>query len=195
MERSESNQKKIVIAVLCAVLCVMAVGYAAFSTRLTVDGTASVDSRWSVLFTNATAQATGGATAGTPEIQNTTIDLGDIKLVSPGDTVTYTVTVTNQGTLNARVSGFEWSEDESDAIRYSVTGMQANDVLEAGATDTLTITVTYDPSVQTQPTIRTSDLSVTLNFVQDFGSTVTTKETTTRTTMAPATTTVPTTQG
>jgi len=114
--------------------------------------------------------------------------IGDIKLTNPGDSVTYTVTVANQGTLDARVSGFTWSEDESDAIRYSVTGMQLNDVLEAGATDTITITVTYDPNVQTQPTLKTSDLSVTINFVQDFGSTVTTQATQSKTTIPAATT-------
>ena len=46
------NQKNIVIGVLCLVICIMAIGFAAFSTTLNINGTSSIESNWSVVFTN-----------------------------------------------------------------------------------------------------------------------------------------------
>ena len=45
------NKKK-VIMILCIVVCIMVIGFAAFSTTLNISGTSSIQSNWSVVFTN-----------------------------------------------------------------------------------------------------------------------------------------------
>ena len=44
------KEKGILVAMLCTVVIVMAVAFAAFSSNLKVNGTASIDSTWNVAF-------------------------------------------------------------------------------------------------------------------------------------------------
>ena len=59
------DSKNLVIGMLCAVICIMAVAYAAFSTTLTINGTASIESNWCVRIKDAPTctktPVTGGA--------------------------------------------------------------------------------------------------------------------------------------
>ena len=43
------DSKNLVIGMLCAVLCIMAVAYAAFTTTLNINGSANISSNWSVI--------------------------------------------------------------------------------------------------------------------------------------------------
>ncbi len=109
-----NNRKNVMIAMLLAVLVVMAVAYAAFSTALTINGTATISSSWDVKFDSTKTSGTGviattigktGGTApsgGTIAYSNgdTTATLG-ATLYQPGDTVVYTLTVKNSGSLAA----------------------------------------------------------------------------------------------
>ena len=47
------NKKKVITIMMIALL-VMVVGYAAFGTNLSINGTASIESNWSVVFTEIT---------------------------------------------------------------------------------------------------------------------------------------------
>ena len=51
MEEKYMKSKKIIMITMCCLICVMAIGYAAFATNLTINGTANITSTWKVLFT------------------------------------------------------------------------------------------------------------------------------------------------
>lgn len=112
--------KNYVIAVLIAMVCVMAVAYAAFSTSLTINASSTINSTWNVKFdTSATTaysvvNGIGGTTApnttvsasntdATMSITNTAATLS-AKLYQPGDKVIFTLTVRNEGSLKAGLS-------------------------------------------------------------------------------------------
>ena len=48
------DKKKLLIGILSALVCVMAVGYALLAQELTINGSASIDSLWKVEITNIT---------------------------------------------------------------------------------------------------------------------------------------------
>ena len=67
--KSKQDQRNYIIIGLCMILVVMGVGYAAFSSLLTINGTANITNSWCVGFDNtkesaytAKAGITGGAT-------------------------------------------------------------------------------------------------------------------------------------
>jgi len=49
---NESKKRNVIIGSLCAVLLLMVVGYAAFSTTLNINGTANISSTWNILITD-----------------------------------------------------------------------------------------------------------------------------------------------
>ena len=171
------DKKKLVIGILCALIAVMAVGYALLAQELNISGTSSIDSTWKVEITNIKeSEVVGDATSKvTPSYTATTANFS-VSLIQPGDSITYEVEVTNSGTLDAVLESINVTTDENDAIKYTTSGIKRGDKLtKNGGTNTLTIKVEYDSSVTSQPENTTSDISVTLNYQQDLGQVVAAK--------------------
>ena len=95
----------------------------------------------------------------------------------PGDSVTYVVTIVNNGSVNAIVDEVMWIKDDGTAddqynvspIIYSYSFPNKNQVLaKNGGTTTLEVTVTYDNNVTGQPDESLLEKSATLsiNYVQ-----------------------------
>ncbi len=171
--------KNALIGGLLAIVFVMAIGYAAFAQQLTINGNAEITSTWDVQIESiaATGQtgtgadvpyAAGTAEDGTQKVNATQAQFkADLK--SPGDSVTYTVTVRNNGTIAAQLNTATPTPQENDApITYTTT---ANDLLTqelaAGATQTFTVTATYD-DVTAQPETTEKSYTLTLDYGQ-FG--------------------------
>ena len=169
--------KKIITITMCTLICIMAIGYAAFATNLTINGTANITSTWKVLFTKIEeVSKTSGVTitkAPTAEGTNATFN---VDLKSPGDKIVYKITVANQGTLDAIINDITASETGSDAIKFEITGIKKGDKLAKSATTTFNVTISYDESVTTQPDITDNTLTVDINYVQDLGQTVTNED-------------------
>ena len=53
---SNNKKRNIIIGSLCAVVLLMAVGYAAFQTVLNIQGTSNITSSWNVKITNVTSK-------------------------------------------------------------------------------------------------------------------------------------------
>lgn len=176
MEQRNKN-KNALIGGLLAIVFVMAVGYAAFATQLNINGTANITSTWDVHIENVVASNTVGTASSksiTPDFttaEKTLTASFTTELVAPGDAVTYTVTVKNGGTLDAKLSDipFNFTDTESNAIEYSYAGIAKGDVLAAGASKDFTVTVKYKDSITTQPadTDKVNELTMTLNYVQN----------------------------
>ena len=112
MEKERGAKVIAIVALLIAVVG-LTVGYAAYSSTLTINGTANVDpASWKVNFgyktgDSLTGTINGHATENTaPTLADTTISGFDVTLKAPGDSVTYNFLIKNSGTLNARLSNF-----------------------------------------------------------------------------------------
>lgn len=113
MEKERGAKIIAIVALLIAVVG-LTVGYAAYSSTLTINGTATVDpASWKVNFdykngTNSlTGTTKGHATEKTaPTLEDTTISGFDVTLKAPGDSVTYNFLIKNSGTLNAKLASF-----------------------------------------------------------------------------------------
>lgn len=199
------NRKQIMIGVLSVIVCIMAVGYAYLSQQLTVNGTAHIDSKWDVRISNITAKVNGVAGGTTPTdnainegCSTTTAPSGctgttasfDASLFQPGDSITYTVTVANYGTLPAgldtvtpvykrTVNNVETvvQNNSSDAIVYTIDEnltqfkeIPARVDENTPSTITFTVTATYNSDITAQPSAEqlSKKLELTLNFVQDM---------------------------
>lgn len=166
--KNESRNKNILIGALIAVVLIMGVGYAAFAQQLTINGNAEITSKWDVQITGITAGTPVGTatTKAAPTFTASTATFST-NLVAPGDSLTYTVTVKNGGTLDAKVSSLSFTEGaNTGAIKYSYDGIATNDVITAGDTQTFTIKVEYLASVATQPS--QEDLSNTVTMILNF---------------------------
>ena len=174
MEEKYMKSKKIIMITMCCLICVMAIGYAAFATNLTINGTANITSTWKVLFTKIEeVSKTSGVTitkAPTAEGTNATFN---VDLKSPGDKIIYKITVANQGTLDAIINDITASETGSDAIKFEITGIKKGDKLAKSQTSTFNVTISYDSNVTTQPALTDNNLTIDINYVQDMSETVT----------------------
>lgn len=165
----EQRRKNILIGGLLAIVLVMSIGYAAFATQLNINGTASITSSWDVHIKSITP----GIPVGTASNTAATVGRDGLsatfktELMSPGDSLTYTVVVENSGTLDAKLSNIVFTPGDNDAIDYSYNGITENDVINSdGGTATFTITVTYDSNVTSQPENTENTLKMQLSYVQ-----------------------------
>ena len=101
------NSKNIVFGMLALVVSVVAIGlaYAGFTGTLNINGTGNVvSSKWDIYFANlSNAATTGTANVVTPATISPKTKIGDyyVELATPGDSVTYTFDVVNDGSFDA----------------------------------------------------------------------------------------------
>ena len=167
-QRFNVRQRNYIILGLCSILLIMAAGYAAFRTQLNINGTSNITSEWKVLITNIQSQIVNGTPedeAGSPSHTETTASFST-KLYSPGDRMQYTVTVENRGSLDAVLKTIENTNSNNEAIIFTINGIEQGDTLKAKESKTFTVDVEYNSEVESQPENLTSNLEVTLNYVQ-----------------------------
>ena len=166
--------KKIITITMCTLICIMAIGYAAFATNLTINGTANITSTWKVLFTKIeeVSKTSGVTITKVPTAEGTNATF-NVDLKSPGDKIIYKITVANQGTLDAIINDITASETGSDAIKFEITGIKKGDKLAKSTTTTFNVTISYDESITSQPVLTDNTLTISINYVQDLGQTIT----------------------
>ena len=162
------KKNNIIITFLIAIVCIMAITYAAFSTTLNINGTANIDSNWDIKITDVTTKnIIGEATKAFEPVVSDTSATFKTNLTSPGDSMTYTVTVTNEGTVDAKVESINMTESQNPAIVFSTSGINENDLLKAGESQKYDVTIAYNSNVTTQPTELSGTLTAKLNYVQN----------------------------
>lgn len=192
MDKSREVKIIAVVALLVAVVG-LSVAYAALNTTLKITGTATVNSAsWDVHFIKGTGTPVGAATFVEPEIStdSTALNNYSVKLTKPGDSVTYTFKITNQGSINAKLGtvnigdvtctsadATETGTTEANTtcanLTYSVTyengdEIKVGDVLNAGNTVDAKITITFNSDAETVPAsvVTVGGLDVTLIYNQ-----------------------------
>ena len=156
----------LLISIFLAII-IMSIGYASFATNLSIQGTSQITGQWDIRITDVTVQeASPGSDPGAPTFTNTSVSF-DAKLAKPGDSISYLVTIQNNGSIDAELGGIVFIEEieGSDAISYTLT--KPDDELKSGQTTTFTITVTYKLSTTEMPETKTKSITGTIEYVQE----------------------------
>ncbi len=172
---NKDTQNRIIIGALIAVIVLMGVVFAAFSSSLKVNGTATIASEWKITYTAGTCTATSKDTkapsSGTVVMDGATANI-TANMSSPGDILNCTITVKNEGTLPAKRSSFSVTTPltKEDNYTVAVSPSGEGEVLAAKAGDTvksetLTVTITYKAAVTTKPTANET-FKATATYVQ-----------------------------
>lgn len=144
MKKSKKNY--LIIALVVILLC-LAIGYAAFSANLTINGTAKGTGTWDVKFVSATINEDGHGNA--PTVTDNTISV-DVELGYPGDGCTVTANIQNAGNIPAKLTGFELTDDTG--ATYTDTDVEilipdikkdGTEVIAPGATCPVTFSVKW----------------------------------------------------
>lgn len=174
--------RALAIAAICVAVVALSIGYAALSQNLDINGTATVKgNNWDIHFENLIKPTVengglvGTATEQTSSITTTTLMFA-ASLTLPGDSITYDWDVKNAGTLDAKLSetpvltGLDAATAANVTYTFTYldgTAVLANDVITAGKTEHLRVTVTFNQSATTLPNVDTElALSSTLTYVQ-----------------------------
>ena len=187
----ERRTKALVVVVLLIVIAGLTVAFAALSSSLNINGTAYLDAaKWGIKFENLSEPVSVGTatTTGTAKIEETKsaeINGINVSLSTPGDKVTYTVDLVNEGTINAKIDKIEktvLTEEQQKYLTFKVTykdgaEVSEGDILSKGERKNLIITIEFikDLTKEDLPTsTNTISLSYKLNFVQTDDNTTTT---------------------
>lgn len=145
------------------------IGYALITDTLDVNGTAQITSTWKVLFTKAVENEMNGATTvSRPVITGgTSLKLG-VELDEPGSQAIYDVTVANQGTIDAKVTGITFNDGEPSDLVLEVSDFYTGFVLKAGETKTFQVVATWDADAPASDEMD-KNVEVDIDFTQNTG--------------------------
>ena len=167
MSKRENN-KTVLIIILLLLIVGMAVGYAALSQALVINGTATITTQWNIEFTNITEGKMVGAETATPPSYTATTATFNVNLLYPGATAEYKISVANKGNIDAilvSVDGIDTANAaEPQEIVYSIDAAE-NDELKAGSTKDYIVTVTWKSNSDV-PTTKSKVATITLNYNQ-----------------------------
>ena len=184
----DKNREIKIIAVVALLVAVvgLSVAYAALSTTLKITGTATINAAtWDVKFIEGAGSTAGSASFNKPTVTSTAISDFSIGLVKPGDSVTYTFSIKNNGTIDASLGTVTIGTPTCTAtdntvatttcgnLTYSVTyadgsAFKVGDRLDAGATKEAKLTLTFNESADVVPStaVTVNGLGVTLIYNQ-----------------------------
>ena len=187
-----SNIKSLVLILLVVAIVGMSVAYALLSTTLTITGNTSLSAAsWDIYFSNISANANGGATYTLPTLSDTTLSDYEVVLTAPGDEVTFTFNIVNDGTIDAKITSLVKGTPSCSGVTGSTTGttdgplvcnnitysleyantgsaVSINDTINAGEEVTLALTLSYNANATSLPTndVAISNLGITLVYGQ-----------------------------
>lgn len=161
------------MSVLVCTLIIMSTGYAILTQVIKVDGTVTVERDWDVKITGITDGTPVGAAENevAPSYDATTASFSTL-LYNKGDSMTYSVTVENFGSWDAKLETITLTDSNNPAVKFTVSGVNEGDALPSGSTHVLTVKVEYNSAFTGELTNNVGTLTVSLTYVQDDSSTV-----------------------
>ena len=192
--RSERDKRNYLIIALCAILVIMGVGYAAFSSLLTINGTANISNSWCVGFDNTKTSdlqitkglSTGTIPTGSMSYSGTTCGTNLVPTSSlvahfyqPGDQIEYTLTITNKSTVTAAIKSILVDNEsvtsnttkKKDNITYIIE-MPESTTLAPNASTTMKVIAKFqnETDVTGPYSGETKTIEVKINAEQDDGN-------------------------
>ena len=163
------TKRRIFTLSIVLVVFVMSLGYAALSQYIELDGIASIDRSWIVKVTNVTNTVTNSAESISSTYVSNTVTLNS-NLPTSNSTVTYTITLTNQGNIPAKLSTIDAIEDENTNITYEISGVvEGVTQLNPGETNTATVTIKYKSGATNIGNTEKS-IMLTFNYIENSGT-------------------------
>ena len=123
----DRKKRNIIIGSLCCLLIIMGIGYAVLSQTLNISGTANMRGTWDIKITDISeASRTGRADPGTPTISSSGVSASfEANLWMPGDSITYNITVNNNGNIDAALKELVPSvENGVQQVKFSNNAVQ-----------------------------------------------------------------------
>ena len=157
MEKRDRGFKIIAVVALVVAVVGLSIAYAGYTSSLTVQGTATVASAWKIVWDDLDA----GTPTGYAETTGKTLAIDSSKqaisgvlgtLKAPGDTITYTWNVENQGEIDATLA----TVTLGGLTCAPATGSDATQAQATAVCAKLSIAFTYDGAALTAST--TGDL-------------------------------------
>ena len=180
MRERMKKKKNMIIGGLLALIFLMSVGYAAFATNLNISGTANTSS-WIIKITNIREKThTGGADTVNTSFTDLSASFSST-LTKPGDSVTYEVTVENQGNTDAILKEVTKTYTQDRYIEVTYSGLVKGQMLykqgQTGSTAVMEVTVTFkDIEIEKLDSGITSNITISLDFAQEGNNVDTTKK-------------------
>lgn len=183
------HSRNMLLIVLFVGLGVMTVAYAAFSTSLSIKSSAKVNnSKWDIHFANLTQVANSSGNTGTvispPTIQNGATQITGLvaDLKKPGDSVSYTFDIVNNGDINAKITSVSIATPNCGAntsacskmeysVKYTSSGLTpaVGNTLNKNSSVNATLTIKYKDNnpLTDSNDVSISGLDVTINYGQN----------------------------
>ena len=166
----EYKRRKIIIFSLIGILLLMAVGYSAFQTKLNITSTSNITSVWDVEITNIQTKEINGLAENVYDPTYTKLEANmEANFYEPGDYITYIVTVSNLGTLDATLDSIKLNMPQEDVINFKVEGATSKEKLKVGEHKDIEVTMEYTGN--NPDNISSVEMDVNLDYVQDGNST------------------------
>ncbi|MCI8445401.1 MAG: hypothetical protein HFG15_03070 [Bacilli bacterium] len=137
MRYAKKNQKRLlIISAALFVICIIALGYAAISSSIKINGVGTISTNWDILFTSIEENGSKQATTNHKEITDKLSAVFDVTLEVPGSYVEYMVVLKNNGNMDAVIESIggitEANEQEPTGIQFQVKDINIGDKLLAG---------------------------------------------------------------
>lgn len=169
---TKKDQKNILIGVLLVTIVIMAVGYAVFLNTFSSTATL-LKNDWDVAITDITVTDTQGKAKSTTATYTATTATFAVDLPNPGDSIEYTITVSNNGNVNAKLKQLvPVITGDTAFISYTIDAPTANSILKAGETVKLKVNAQYDSSYVDSMTVAGFDSSKALTITLDYIRTI-----------------------
>lgn len=171
----DRKKRNIIIGSLCCLLVFMGIGYAVLSQTLNISGTANMKGTWDIKITDISeASRTGKADPGTPTISSSGVSATfEVNLWMPGDSITYNITVKNNGNIDATLKELVPSvENGVQQVKFSNNAVQGK-VLRQSESYTFQVSVVFDEdATEIPPDSKTNPpkYTISLTFVQYTGN-------------------------
>ena len=164
----DRRQRNIIIGTLCCLLVFMGIGYAILSTNLNILGKSTFVGSWNIVMTNISVVSEGQATGTYSDLstdnQNATLS---VDLYKPMDKVTYTVTVENQGTIDASLKAVNLLPVSNHEYVEAITTAKVGTALLAGNSTTFDVTIRFkNVDITSLPSDVTVQYDLSLTFMQ-----------------------------
>ena len=138
------RRRKIILGGLLCLLLIMTVGYSAFSSKLDIKGSSMVTSKWDIEITDLQVKNTLGEAEDVSHSFDTLTANMEADFYSPGDEITYEVTVSNLGTLDAVLDNIKINMDSQDIIQFKVDGITSGEELKQGTSTKFDLIMKYN---------------------------------------------------
>ena len=171
----DRKKRNIIIGSLCSLLIIMGIGYAILSQTLNISGIANMKGTWDIKITDISeASKTGKADPGTPTISSSGVSASfEANLWMPGDSITYNITVKNNGNIDAALKELVPSvENGVQQVKFSNNAVQGK-VLRQSESYTFQVSVVFDEdATEIPPDSKTNPpkYTISLTFVQYTGN-------------------------